>query len=155
MPDELRSRTDRETICGMLIRFARALDEKDWTGYAALYAEDCTLDTSARQHSGRAGLAEFVEADLAGFAATHHVSAAQDITIDGDTAQVRSSLHATHVRSEDRSDFWAVGGWYDTTLRRAGDGWEITSVAIHPVWVFDTASGVSRGLDPGLQPPAS
>jgi SnoaL-like domain len=129
---------DRAVISDVLVRFARALDEKDWVGYAALYAADGTLRTPRGGHRGRAGLAEYVEHDLGGYPATHHVSAGHAIDIDGDTATVRSSLHATHLRSADPGDFWTVGGWYDTTLRRVGAGWEITSVVINPVWSVDS-----------------
>lgn len=128
-------------ISDVLVRFARYLDERNWRAYADLYTEDCVLNTSAATHRGRAGLAEFVERDLGGYTATHHVTANHSIAIDRDTATVRSSLHATHVRDGDPEDFWAVGGWYDTVLHRTSDGrWMIHSVTINPVWRLDTRS---------------
>ena len=135
---------DRAAISDVLVRFARALDEKDWAGYAALYAEEGVLSTSRATHEGRAGLARFVEDDLGGWSATHHVSASHDITVDGDRAVARSSLHATHVRDHP-GDFWTVGGWYDVTLRREDGVWLLTSVVINPVWRLDTrTAGAGR-----------
>lgn len=128
---------DRQRISAVLVRFARALDEKDWDGYAALYADDGVLHTPRATHRGRRGMAAHVERDLGGYSATHHVTANHDIAVDGDTAAVRSSLHATHVRQAP-DDFWTVGGWYDTRLRRDGEGWVITEVVINPVWRFDS-----------------
>jgi len=151
---------DAGQVKQVLVRFARALDERDWEGYAALYAEDGTLDTSAGMHVGRAGLAEFVAADLGGFVATSHVSASADVEVDGDNALVRSSLQATHVRGP-KTDFWTVGGWYDVTLRRSDGRWQITSTIINPVWVFDSRTCVDSAVQPspvaagpGLQPPS-
>ncbi|MFB4317508.1 nuclear transport factor 2 family protein [Actinomadura sp. 21ATH] len=126
-------------ISDVLVRFARHLDERDWRAYADLYTEDCTLTTPRATHQGRVGLAEFVERDLGGYTATHHVTANHSIEIDRDVATVRSSLHATHVRNGDPTDFWAVGGWYDTVLHRTPDGhWLIHKVKINPVWHQDT-----------------
>lgn len=141
--DRLQELLDHHDISRILVLFARRLDEKDFVGYAELYAQDGTLTTPRATHRGRIGLAEHVEGDLGDFVATHHVCASRDISVEGDSATVRSSLHATHVRSVDASDFWVVGGWYDVSLRRGGPhGWEITSVVINPTWRFDTREPV-------------
>ncbi|MGQ0719175.1 MAG: nuclear transport factor 2 family protein [Pseudonocardiales bacterium] len=128
---------DRQDISALLVRFARCLDTKDFTGYADCYAPEGVLQLPGGGHEGRAGMADYVERDLGGYVATHHVSANHEIEIDDDTARARSSLHATHVRSTE-DDFWSVGGWYDTTLRRTPEGWRFTRVSINPVWRFDT-----------------
>lgn len=133
---ERSPRDDHDAIRDVLVRFARALDEKDWDGYAALYAVDGVLTTPRGTHRGRAGLARFVENDLGTYSATHHVSAGHDVRVDGTAAAVRCSLQATHVRGEP-GDFWTSGGWYDVTLRREGV-WVITTVLINVVWRFDT-----------------
>lgn len=143
----LREILDRHDIDAVLVRFARYLDEKDFQAYADLYAEDGVLTTPRATHRGRAGLAEHVERDLGGYTATHHVCASRDILLDGDIATARSSLHATHVRSADKRDFWTVGGWYDVGLRRGGARrWEITSVVINPVWRFDSPGSDESAL---------
>ncbi len=128
---------DRQDISALLVRFARCLDTKDFTGYANCYAAEGVLQLPRGGHEGRTGMAGYVERDLGQYVATHHVSANHEIEIDGDTARARSSLHATHVRSTE-DDFWSVGGWYDTTLRRTSEGWRFTRVRINPVWRFDT-----------------
>jgi len=134
----VRELLDRDEISSLLVKFARALDEKDWDGYANLYAEEGVFRRPNGCHRGRAGLAEFVKEDLGHYVATHHVTGNHDIEVAGDTATARSLLQAYHVRSEDPSDFWAVGGWYDTDLRRTEDGWRITSAEPKPVWLLDT-----------------
>lgn len=140
MNDEvLQQLVDQEAIRSILIRFARYLDERDWLSYAALYSENGILETPRHRHVGRAGLAEMVAQDLGGYVATQHVSASHDIDVDGDRARARSSLLATHVRSEDGRDFWTAGGSYEVELQRDVSGWMLTLVRIHREWLFDTA----------------
>jgi 3-phenylpropionate/cinnamic acid dioxygenase small subunit len=134
----LQELLDRDEISRVLVKFARALDEKDWDGYANLYVENGVFRRPHRIHEGRKGLAEFVQSDLGSFVGLHHITGNHDITVHGDSAKARSSLQAYHVRSEDLSDFWAVGGWYDMELCRTESGWKITSAQPNPVWVFDT-----------------
>jgi ketosteroid isomerase-like protein len=97
---QLQWLVDRAAISDLLIDFARALDDKDWDGYAVNYADDGMLAISPIiAHAGRDGPAEFVAASLSQYAGTHHLSANHAITIDGDTATTRSYLVAAHVFS--------------------------------------------------------
>src|SRR5689334_17076963 len=98
---QLRWLVDRAAISDLLVDFARALDDKDWDGYAANYAEDGVLAIAPTiAHEGREGLAEFVAGSLGRYAGTHHLSANHAITIDGDEATTRSYLLAAHVLDE-------------------------------------------------------
>jgi len=126
--------TDRALVGDLLMRFARALDEKDWAGYAALYAEDGVLHLPWGEPHPQAILRESTEANLGRFHATHHISANHQIQIDGDTAASRSSLPAVHVADLLAESHWTVAGWYDCEYRRTPDGWRFTRVAITPVW---------------------
>lgn len=99
-PHQLQWLVDRAAISDLLIDFARALDDRDWEGYAANYAEDGVLAISPTiSHAGRAGLANFVAASLGKYAGTHHVSSNHAITLDGDTAATRSYLIAAQSSS--------------------------------------------------------
>ncbi|MEU0237291.1 nuclear transport factor 2 family protein [Nocardiopsis sp. NPDC006198] len=132
----LRSLFDRADICDLLAEFVRRLDDRDFTGYAALFTEDGVLRMPGREHRGRAGLAEYVEADLGHYHRTHHLSANHRVEVDGDRATSRSSMHAVHLRSaDDPTDWWSVGGRYDNTYRRVGTAWRFHTVDITPVWL--------------------
>lgn len=129
--EQLQWLVDRAEIGDLLIDFARALDERDWDGYAANYADDGELDISpVIRHKGRAGLAEFVAAGLSQYpGGTHHVSTNHAIDVRGDEATARAYLIAAHVL--DNPTRHADGaGWYDVQLRRTGDGWRFTHVAL-------------------------
>jgi hypothetical protein len=65
-PDEqLQWLVDRSAISDLLIDFARALDDRDWQGYAANYAAEGVLSFNGHVvHEGQQGLAAFVETGL-------------------------------------------------------------------------------------------
>jgi ketosteroid isomerase-like protein len=138
--DLVRELYDRAMISELLLRFARALDERDWEGYAALYAEDGVLQLPWGPPRPKAILRDDTEANLGRFPATQHISANHQISIDGDSATSRSYLQAVHVIDRDgEGRLWTVGGWYDCAYRRTPDGWRFTRVAITPVWQSGSA----------------
>lgn len=129
---QLKWLVDRAAISDLLVDFARALDDKDWAGYADNYAEDGELAIMPTvAHKGRAGMAEFVAGSLGGFAGTHHLSTNHAITLDGDTATTRSYLIAAHVLDADEPGRHAdVAGWYRCRVRRTSEGWRFTHVML-------------------------
>ncbi|VXC24592.1 conserved hypothetical protein [Arthrobacter sp. 9AX] len=130
---------DEREISRLLIRFSRCIDTKNFEKYAELYAADGELRTPWGGHSGREGLAEHVRRDLGKYEGLHHVSAGHSIDVDGDTAQVRATLLATHVTNDTGTEFWSVGGHYDINLKRIDGAWKLRVVEIHPTWRFDTS----------------
>ena len=129
---QLQWLVDRAAISDLLTDYARALDDKDWEGYAANYADDGVLAISPTiAHTGRAGLAEFVAVSLGRYAGTHHISTNHAITIDGDSATTRSYLLAAHVLEAENPFRHADGaGWYRCKLRRTPDGWRFAHVTL-------------------------
>lgn len=129
---QLQWLVDRAAIRDLLIDFARALDDRDWEGYAGNYAPDGELAISPTvRHTGRAGLADFVAAGLGRYAGTHHISSNHTIAVDGDTATTRSYLIAAHVLdAADPSRHADGAGWYRCRLRRTDEGWRFTHVSL-------------------------
>ena len=140
---------DRYAVSDILIAFARAVDTRDWAGYADLFAEDGVLtlpfpgpDGSPAGHTGRDGLAEYVEGGLGGFKATHHLSANHQVTLSGDTATTFSYCQCVHRFDDDPSNVWELGGWYRCALRRGTDGrWRFTEVLLESVWEHGSPFG--------------
>jgi uncharacterized protein (TIGR02246 family) len=129
---QLQWLVDRAAISDLLIDFARALDDRDWEGYAANYTEDGVLVIMGKTiHIGREGMAENTSAGLGRYAGTHHLSANHAITIDGDTATTRSYLIAAHVFDAADPYRHADGaGWYRCRLHRMADGWRFAHVEL-------------------------
>lgn len=129
---QLQWLVDRAAISDALIDFGRALDDQDWHGYAANYAEDGELALLPTvNHRGREGMAAFAAGSLGVFAGTHHLSSNFAIEIDGDTATTRSYLLAAHILdADDPSRHADVAGWYRCRLRRTSEGWRFAHVTL-------------------------
>jgi ketosteroid isomerase-like protein len=128
---------DRAHISDLLVEFARALDERDWDAYAALYIADGVLEIGdAVRFAGRDLIRAATASDrgLGGYAGTWHGSSNHAITIDGDHATTRSYLHGVHLLGGGSFHHADGAGWYDCTLRRTADGWRFTRVRITEVW---------------------
>ncbi|MTD55251.1 nuclear transport factor 2 family protein [Amycolatopsis pithecellobii] len=138
---------DRMAISDLLIAFARAIDTKDWAGYAALFTEDGVVEIPVKlpdgtfaRHIGRAGMAAWIAGDanrpgLGRFVQTHHLSANHQITIDHDTATTTSYAQCIHRLDDDPANVWELGGWYSCEVRRTPDaGWRFTRVHLDMVW---------------------
>ncbi len=128
--------SDDDAIRGLLFSYARALDEKDWQGYADLFADDAELVLPWGQTVPKPAIASDTEDKLGGFAATHHMSTNQQIVVAGATATSRSYVQATHVRHD--QSLWILGGRYDNDYRRVGDAWRFARVRLSVVWETGT-----------------
>jgi uncharacterized protein (TIGR02246 family) len=129
---QLQWLVDRAAISDVLVDFARALDEKDWEGYANHYADDGVLSfPGGAGHEGRTGMADFAAARLGIYAGTHHLSSNYAISVEGDVATARAYLIGVHIfDAADPTRHADGGGWYNCRLRRTADGWRLTEVAL-------------------------
>lgn len=147
MKDHLRWLVDRAHISDLLVEFARALDERDWDGYAATYVEDAEFAigdafTLRGREAIRAATAS--ERGIGGYAGTWHGSSNHAIrirhdSIGEDTATTRSYLHGVHLLGGSTFHHADGSGWYDCALRRTdgvelAGGWRFTRVRITEVW---------------------
>ncbi|MFJ6901987.1 nuclear transport factor 2 family protein [Streptomyces hokutonensis] len=136
---------DRAEISDVLFAFARALDSKDWQGYADLFAEDGHLLLPWGDKIPKGQVAAGASGGLGRYEHTHHLSANHQIEISGDTAVTHSYVQALHVPAENpRSDHWLVLGWYDNKLRRENGAWKFTEVALTSVWENREVAGPPR-----------
>jgi ketosteroid isomerase-like protein len=134
---QLRWLVDRALISDLMVEFARALDERDWDAYADTYTQDGVLaigdvvelvgrDRIRTMTAGKRG--------LGGYSGTWHLGSNHAITIEGDTARLRSYLLGVHMLSEETTDHADGAGWYDCELARTSAGWRFTRVRVHEVW---------------------
>jgi hypothetical protein len=139
---QLQWLVDRALISDLLCDFARRVDTHDQAGYGANFAPDAVLDLPF-------GLVEGREAILAMRGpqppmGTHHISSNHMIRLDGDTAQSRSYLQATHIADvSEPARFWQAGGWYDCEFGRLTEGWRFTRVKLTVRWAGGDQSGAA------------
>jgi hypothetical protein len=143
--DRLRELEDRVEIQEMLARYGRCLDGHDWEGFRALFADDLHAD-----HGVVAppidGLDTFMAAVklMAGFMeyGQHYVTNAE-VEIRGDEATARAFVLAMHdVILDGERQLVPAGGWYEDSLRRTPDGWEIYRLIVHETWLDDRVAKI-------------
>ena len=134
---------DRAQISELLHAFARALDTRDYQAYVDNYAEGASIELPDPKRPGniivlhKANMLELLPKSLGRYAATHHISANHQITVDGDGATSRSYLQAVHVNGAP-TDHWTAGGWYDCDYVRMASGWKFRRVRLTSIWLNGT-----------------
>ena len=126
---------DRAEISDVLFRYFSSTDLRDWNRWGDCLTEDVEIDLGFGQRTGREDVIRWVEAALVDVDATHHMSSNHEITIDGDTATVRSDLLTTHVVvHEGIEERLTAGGIYNHVLVRTAKGWKIRKAQNSMTW---------------------
>ena len=123
---------DRLAISDVLIRYATALDGRDWELLASCFTDDATLDYDTSGTYGRDAFVEHCRAGLARMKATQHCVTNHVISTDGDRAHSTSYVIAQHVRENDVT--FTLGGAYSDDLVRVGTGWRIAGRRFVTSW---------------------
>jgi ketosteroid isomerase-like protein len=129
-PDASR---DQDAVVGVLSRFGRCLDTKDFDGYARCYTPDGVLVLPWGEARGPE-VARFVRRDLGRFARTHHLTTNPLVEVSGDTALLEADVLAVHLHGGDPRDHWDVGGRYRIRCERTARGWLFGRVEVEVLW---------------------
>jgi 3-phenylpropionate/cinnamic acid dioxygenase small subunit len=121
---DLQALADRLDITDVLMRYATAMDTRDYVLLRSCFTDDATLEYDLATSSP----AEFVErvTPLARFEATQHMVTNVRIELDGDHARTTSYAHAMHVRGESAGrETYLMAGTYTDEFVRDIAGWRI------------------------------
>ena len=157
MDQDPRRLADVHAIEQVLYRYAVAIDTYDLDAFDEIFTPDAQLDTSVTGTLTPAGYRARCEEVLPGLDATHHLLANPLVTVDGDTATVRTYYQAQHARNGcPGGSLLMLGGWIDDELVRTADGWRIARRRGRAVW-FDgnpaiLGLDVVSGANPALLP---
>jgi len=80
-----------------LVRFARAMDERDWGAFDALTTDDVRADFGLGEVVGRAAVVGAMRAFLDGCGPTQHLLGNVLVEVDGETARSRAYVSDMHV----------------------------------------------------------
>ena len=122
--------TDRDRIHDTLIRYATAIDTRDWDLLHTCFTADAVTDYGDMgTWTDRDGLVEFMVNAHVGFGPSNHLMTNFSIDIDasGDRATASSYVHAVLVFLHDPNQSVDSIGSYRDTLVRDGDDWRISS----------------------------
>ena len=119
---------DRQEVVEALIRYATAIDTKDWGLLRTCFADDATSDygdIGSWRDAG--GLVEFMEEAHAGMGPTQHLLSNFQVEVDGDRASSVTYVHSVTVLASHPDDWIDTIGIYEDRLRRGPDGWLIAN----------------------------
>jgi 3-phenylpropionate/cinnamic acid dioxygenase small subunit len=132
----VRGLLDREEIVAVAVRYATALDSRDWPLMRTCFEPDVvgeyegigTLD-------GVDAIEEVCRGALEPLDASQHLLGNHVVEVTGDDAAHTCQLHAQHVRlGAEGGDLYVVAGSYTDRLRRTPDGWRITHRRLAVSW---------------------
>ncbi len=137
--ERLRLLCDRLEIDDLLIRYATAIDTRDWAGLDSVFTADARLDY--RSAGGIRGpfpeVRQWLSEVVPTFSWTQHlvVNRAVDIDAAGRTARASSIFHNPNQLVIDGEPWlFTVGGRYHDRLARTATGWRITSRVEETQW---------------------
>lgn len=138
--------TDRIEIADVLLRYATAIDSRDWTLFRTCFTDDATFDY------GGIGTWQSPEAITAYMRASHSGPSMHRLTnfvieVTGETATARTYVDAIVMGPAGFGTIESFG-WYDDQLARTPTGWRIR----HRRYTFHGARlpGPLRVLPPTL-----
>jgi ketosteroid isomerase-like protein len=125
--------SDTDAITETLVRYATAVDTRDWELLRSCFLPDVVADYgNVGQWVDLTGLVDFMEEAHAGFGVSNHMLSNIVVRVDGDRAAATSSVHAVLVFASDASQWVDMVGRYEDQLRRTADGWRIGRRTFRP-----------------------
>jgi hypothetical protein len=119
---------DREGIVDVLVRYARAIDTRDWPLFRTCFADDVAADYGdIGSWHGVEDITAFMIAAHAGMGPTQHALTNFVIDIEGDRARSATYVHAVTVLATHPDDWIDTMGIHEDQLHRQAEGWRITN----------------------------
>jgi uncharacterized protein (TIGR02246 family) len=118
-------REDRQDISDLMVRYATAIDRRDWPLFRTVFTDDCELDYGEiGAWKGVDAVVEFMEQTHALLGHTMHRMSNIAITVDGNRGVARTYLDGLMMAPDNKSGVNAIG-FYDDEVVRTADGWRI------------------------------
>lgn len=125
----LQQISDRIEINDLLIRYTRAIDQKDWNLLDTCFLPDAQVDYVSS--GGIAGkypeVRKWLEMALAAFPTTVHYVTNSSVDLKGDRAAARTAVYNPMVfhNPDGSPHIFNVGAYYVDELVRTPEGWRI------------------------------
>jgi len=129
-----------------LVRFARAMDHRDWSALDDIVREDATAELGTGELRGRAAIVALMRSFLDDCGPTQHLLGNVTIEVDGDTACSSCYVSDMHKGTGERAalTFSTLGEYHDRWRREDG-AWRM----IHRTKLNRAQLGDIRVLGPG------
>lgn len=127
--DEANRIGDERDIERALVRFARAMDDRDWKGLSQILAEDAVGDFGTGRLEGSAAIIELIRGFLDNCGVTQHLLGNVLVEVNGDHATSSAYVRDLHLsRSDPELTFQTLGDYHDRWERRDGRWWLVERV---------------------------
>ena len=142
---QLQELSDRIEIQDLIVRYAHAIDERNWDALDDIFTEDAQIDYTdlGGQKGSLTETKKFLAEALPKFSAFQHLSTTSRIDLDGDTARSKTILFNPMVMEhagEQRVFF--IGLWYQDEIVRTSNGWRIKFRREEKSWSFNAPQGM-------------
>jgi hypothetical protein len=125
----LQQISDRIEINDLLIRYTRAIDQKDWELLDTVFTPDAEVDyvSSGGIKASYPEVRVWLEKVLALFPVTVHYVTNSEVTLQGDRAAARTAVYNPMFlgNADGSRHHFAVGAYYVDELVRTEAGWRI------------------------------
>lgn len=130
MSAELANLIAQREIENRLIRFARAMDYKDWAAFDGLIAEDAVADMGTGLLQGRAAIVDIMRLYLERCGTTQHLLGNILVEVDGDQAISHAYVHDNHLPANGATSptFYTLGDYHDRWKRVDGHWWMVERI---------------------------
>lgn len=133
------SAEDERAIIAVLVRYATAIDRRDWPLFATCFTEDVVTDYGdLGQWKGRKPFVDHMESGHAKVGPTMHRLTNFVITGRGDHAAARSYVDALLLPLKSGGTIRRAEGWYEDQLIRVGGEWKISNRRFVAVRIADS-----------------
>jgi 3-phenylpropionate/cinnamic acid dioxygenase small subunit len=120
------TREAKQDIADVLVRYATAIDRRDWGLFRTCFSPDVQADYGEIGTWASAdAIAEYMAIAHAQMGHTMHRLSNFEIRVDDDAATARSYVDVILMSADGQTGLNAVG-FYDDDLRCTGEGWRIT-----------------------------
>ena len=138
-PAALQALADHQAIVDTIVRWASALDAKDWGAARACFTDEVETDYADLRGTGSERLSADAFVELRRTAlerlTTHHMSTNHVVTLDGDRATYASAMLIHRLDpGRERDNTFDTLAHYTHVLVRTTHGWRITRVRQAVAW---------------------
>ncbi|WP_239375029.1 nuclear transport factor 2 family protein [Frankia sp. Cj5] len=142
---------DRVNISDTLCRYCSTVDQKDFVGLRAVFAEDarmrfCLGGTWNEWVEGADAIVAWIDKMTADHGFQHHLLSVYHVDIEGDQASTLAYLTSHQVAAGDPDQVMQMSSRYRNRLRRDGDGWVITQIELEVGWIEIRAFDQSQAI---------
>lgn len=136
---------DRNAVYDVIVRYARALDTRDWALLERCFVPDARYTYPGGESNDAASVVARCDTALTRLDASQHLLGNIEIELDGDTAHTKTYFQAQHVkRGTEGGDHFIIAGSYSDTFSRTADGWRIIHRHQEYAWMDGNPGVVAR-----------